>query len=93
MTPVFQRVVHPEHGDCHRAAVASILDLALVRILPNLHCLGALMHPDAAAVIRLPVPSSAATSLTQFALDNFAANFGPPDPPATRAQRRARRSR
>lgn len=29
MTPVFQRVIDPEHGDCHRAAVASILDLAL----------------------------------------------------------------
>jgi hypothetical protein len=29
VTPVFQRIVDPEHGDCHRAAVASLLDLAL----------------------------------------------------------------
>lgn len=29
MTPVYQRVVDPELGDCHRAAVASLLDLAL----------------------------------------------------------------
>ena len=29
MTPVHQRIVDPERGDCQRAAVASILDLAL----------------------------------------------------------------
>ena len=28
MTPVFQRIIDPEHGDCQRAAVASVLDLA-----------------------------------------------------------------
>lgn len=28
MTPVFQRIVDPERGDCQRAAVASVLDLA-----------------------------------------------------------------
>lgn len=29
VTPVFQRIVDPVRGDCHRAAVASLLDLAL----------------------------------------------------------------
>lgn len=29
MTPVFQRFVDPERGDCQRAAVASVLNLAL----------------------------------------------------------------
>ena len=29
MTPVFQRIVDPERGDCHRAALASVFDLAL----------------------------------------------------------------
>lgn len=37
MTPVFQRVVDSKRGDCQRAAVASILDLALDDVPENIN--------------------------------------------------------
>jgi hypothetical protein len=36
VTPVFQKIVDPERGDCYRAAVATILDLALEEVPEDL---------------------------------------------------------
>jgi hypothetical protein len=35
MTPVFQRIVDPNRGDCHRAAIASVLDLTIDEVPEN----------------------------------------------------------